>query len=570
MRRGKKQWGLWLLVIASVLLVGGVFHRMRIARAYIEPGDCKASYDASWNLCISDYYNRKGISMVVDGKKVETVSGGLFMNEERVIMVSERLVRDVFDCAVIVYGDGHINLLKGETKVTLSLQSKEGKRNDLLLSLRAEPVQIGTEVYVPLDSLEKGLAYDVIWEQASDTAIVSRKDASLPSLPFSYDYRLEGRAAGIKNQGAYGTCWAVAALTALETTLAPLGQNDFSADHMSLSKAFGRDELGGGDYTMAAAYLTSWDGPVWETDDPYGDGVREDAEAKYHVQEIQFPMAKDYNMIKKMVYQYGGVQSSIYLSIGRDSMTSYYYNPDTYAYCYAGTKKVNHDIVIIGWDDNYPAENFSIDVDQNGAFICQNSWGSDFGDNGIFYVSYYDTHIGMYNCVYTGVEKNDNYDTIYQSDLTGWSGSIGYGNSEAYFENVYTAKEDCTLEAVGFYATGSYTTYSVYTTFQTGQTGFISRQENGSGSLTNAGYYTVRLERPVELKKGEKFIVMVYVNTPNAETPVAVEYGNADRADVINLEDGEGYVSQDGIHWNRIEEEQNANLCLKAYTKNKR
>lgn len=568
MKRRKRKYGFWLVVLLTVLGCAWFFQRVRAAKAYIEPGECGASYDVPWGVCISDYYNRRGISMVVDGKKINTINKGLYMNEDRVIMVSERVVRDIFDCAVIVFGDGSVNLLKGDTKVTLSLASKEGYRNELLLSLRAEPVRIGTEVYVPLDSLEKGLAYDVMWEQSSETAIITSKGAVSLSLPYFYDYRQEGRATSVKNQGEYGTCWAFAALTALETTLAPLGQNDFSEDHMGLSEAFGRDDLGGGDYTMAAAYLTSWDGPVREEDDPYGDGVREEAKTQYHVQEVQFPAAKDYNMIKKMVYQYGGVQSSIYLAIGRDSMTSYYYNPETYAYCYAGTKKVNHDIVIIGWDDNYPAENFSIDVDQNGAFICQNSWGSDFGDNGIFYVSYYDTHIGMYNCVYTGVEHSDNYDTIYQSDLTGWSGNIGYGNGEAYFENVYTAESDCTLEAVGFYATGAYTSYSVYTTFQTGQTGFISRQENGNGSFTNAGYYTVPLERPVALKKGEQFIVMVYINTPNVETPVAVEYSSEERADIVDLEDGEGYVSQDGIHWEHLEEQQKANLCLKAYTKN--
>ena len=97
-----------------------------------------------------------------------------------------------------------------------------------------------------------------------------------------------------------------------------------------------------------------------------------------------------------------------------------------YSYCYIGTKKPNHDVVIIGWDDNYSKDNFSVSLEGNGAFICVNSWGDRFGDDGLFYVSYYDSNIGIHNVVYTRVEDNDNYDNIYQSDLCGWVGQLGY------------------------------------------------------------------------------------------------------------------------------------------------
>ena len=102
---------------------------------------------------------------------------------------------------------------------------------------------------------------------------------------------------------------------------------------------------------------------------------------------------------------------------------SIYYNRDTNSYCYIGTEKPNHDSVIVGWDDDFPKENFNMDLEGDGAFICTNSWGEDFGDRGYFYVSYYDTNIGVHNIVYTGIEPTDNYDKIYQSDLCGWSGS---------------------------------------------------------------------------------------------------------------------------------------------------
>ena len=101
---------------------------------------------------------------------------------------------------------------------------------------------------------------------------VGEKDAScqiwnrgLPEdtiLPRSYDYREEGRAPQIGNQGSLGTCWAFASLTALESSLLPEKNESFSVDHMSMHNNYtlGQDE--GGEYTMSMAYLLGWQGPV--------------------------------------------------------------------------------------------------------------------------------------------------------------------------------------------------------------------------------------------------------------------------------------------------------------------
>ena len=118
--------------------------------------------------------------------------------------------------------------------------------------------------------------------------------------------------------------------------------------------------------------------------------------------------------------------------------------------------------MIIGWDDSYAKDNFSVDLEGDGAFICQNSWGSEFGDGGIFYISYYDTNIGTHNVVYTGIEDSDNYDHIYQSDLCGWVGQLGYNKESIYGANVYIAESNQNLTAAGFYATGKDSEYQLY------------------------------------------------------------------------------------------------------------
>lgn len=55
----------------------------------------------------------------------------------------------------------------------------------------------------------------------------------------------------------------------------------------------------------------------------------------------------------------------------------------------------NHDVAIVGWDDNYSRENFTDKTmpSSDGAWIAQNSWGETWGENGIFYISYEDVYV---------------------------------------------------------------------------------------------------------------------------------------------------------------------------------
>ena len=212
-----------------------------------------------------------------------------------------------------------------------------------------------------------------------------REDPVPQVLPAAYDGRTTGRAPSIKNQGSLGTCWAFASLMALEARLLPDENYDFSEDHMSLNNGFCIPQSDGGEYTMSMAYLLSWKGPVLEADDPYGDGVSPDGlKAVKHVQGVELVPGKDYEKIKRAVLQYGGVQSSLYTSMTNEESRSAHYNEDQYAYCYIGSEPPNHDSVIIGWDDGYPRENFNTEVNGDGAFICMNSWGDHFGDDGYF------------------------------------------------------------------------------------------------------------------------------------------------------------------------------------------
>ena len=134
---------------------------------------------------------------------------------------------------------------------------------------------------------------------------------------------------------------------------------------------------------------------------------------------------RDYSQIKQLIMQYGAVQSAIYSQPDIRSLSAYY-NEENAAYYYPESQECNHDIDIIGWDDTYPKENFCNRAGEGRRFYLQEQLGCRFRSEWIFLYTYEDPNIGVYGVSYTGVEDADNYDRIYQTDLLGWTGSIGY------------------------------------------------------------------------------------------------------------------------------------------------
>lgn len=391
------------------------------------------------------------------------------------------------------------------------------------------------------------------------------KNIAQIDLPAAYRYEAD-KVPKVRNQEGTNTCWAFASLSALESSKDEDVQSVYSVDHLRYQNPFDNSFEEGGSYMVTMSYLLSWRGPVLEELDPF-DGESEKAMIPaVHVQEVRQIETKDYQAIKRFVYLYGGVESALYLDFDEYMENSACYNETYFSYCYQGEAVSNHDVVIVGWDDHYPAENFVGNVTTDGAFVCQNSWGERFGDQGLFYVSYEDVNIGEYGVVYSRVDSNDNYDKIYQSDLCGYTAQIGYEQEECWFANVYTAEEAVSLRAVGFYATGEHTEYEIYVVSDfEDEKSFKKKEYLCNGFLEDAGYYTVDLPEAVQLENGSDFAVAVKILTPNAEYPVAIECKAEGLSENADLTDGHGYLSYQGSIWEQIEKTKAYNICLKAY-----
>lgn len=522
-----------------------------------------------WYPLIANDVNGKELTLMIDNKSYSSNQYDFYMDKNRNIMVPVSILRDTMNCSAHLYNGNKLLVEKHNLNAILTLSQKDALGTGKLYELSSPLTWIDGVYYVSLTDLSEMLGYTCSFSYEENVFTTADTSENASALPASYDLRERYRISAIRNQGKYGTCWAFGALSAMESALLPEDSYEFSVDHMSMSNSFNVTQYDGGEYTMGMAYLAAWQGPVYEKDDPYGDGeTRDDLEAVKHVQEMRIIASKDIAAIKEAVFKYGGVQTSLYSSLQSANSSSRYYKKSTNSYCYIGTAKPNHEVVIIGWDDNYSKDNFSIPLEGDGAFICQNSWGESFGDDGVFYVSYYDTNIGTHNVVYTRIDDADNYDNIYQSDLCGWIGKMGYDKESMYGANVFTAEKNENVVAASFYATAPDTEYRVYVVDRfSDKRSFESKVLVAEGTLEDAGYYTIDFNQEIPVKAGNKYAVVVYIKTPGATHPMAIEYHSGSKfLDDIILDDGEGYISYTGSEFINVKDKQECNLCIKAFT----
>ncbi len=392
-------------------------------------------------------------------------------------------------------------------------------------------------------------------------------DAINSEYPAYYDLRNLDRVTTVKHQDNYPTCWAFAAFTSLESCLIPDEYVDFSEWHLARAHGFDYSVEDAGNSFMTTAYLTRWSGPLDEPDFPYGGGGhinRYYIPAKHVQQVIYLPLREgplDNDTIKHYIMNEGPVDFAYNWDFGNFSETeNTNYTPNN-----AGE---NHRLAIVGWNDHFPAGRFTHRPPGNGAFIARNSWGSDWGEDGYCYISYYD-HAYLHFTVFNNAEDPHNYGTIYQYDPLGHTRT--WGTRESWGANVFLSETREALEAVGFYAVDSNMNYeiNVYKHINPDGNNPVSGTLAAAktGTLVYGGYYTVQLDAPVPLEQGEYFSTAVKFTASNYDYSVPIEAPVMHHSSAAAANPGESYVSEDGILWEDLTGVvENSNVCIKAYT----
>lgn len=468
-------------------------------------------------------------------------------------------------------------------------------------------------------------------------------------LPSKYNLADENLVTKVKNQNPYGTCWAFSAISSLESSLVKSGNADSSVDisekHLIWFNYNGADKsedkslyagndtyssagyspfLLGGSMYMASSTLMRRYGAADESKAPYefSSGTELDSSLRYasdiYLKNTTFlpetvsfttddygnvtyqelldnnTVAASIKEIKENIYTKGAVAASYYCS---DSMTGNtsndkYWN-NTYKSYYFNAKLSgennyqgpNHGITLVGWDDSFSKNNFATAAPKDGAWIVKNSWGSNWGNNGYFYLSYYDLSFNepvMFeaeNAEYKsdGTTEHE-YKNIYQYD------GIGFGDAQIYYygkdayksANFFTARGNEKLEAISVSSQYDNCTvnYEVYKNLTSDVNPTLGKLvAKGSESFANNGYFTILLAAPVELSKGEKYAVVINICFTSGGQDYSIlacetQYGSYTN---IEVNDNQSSYYSNG-KWQKIDSSLSilgckiGNATVKAYT----
>lgn len=314
----------------------------------------------------------------------------------------------------------------------------------------------------------------------------------------------------VKNQLNLGTCWDFAAHANLEHYLINEGESesDFSEEYlrwwaMPDSEGIGwkRGDGDGGNAIISSGFFTSWAGPKLEKDMPYygykGGSKPSNfntAKTQKNVTDIVF-VNDDKTTVKNAIKKYGSVDTGYYHD---DS----YYNSSTASYyCGKSNLQPNHEVLVVGWDDNYSKNNFRTKPSSNGAWLVKNSWGSSWGDGGYFWVSYEDKYFlsSQYNtnACFAGVQDAKDNQKLYQYDPYGIVNTYGNGTSSKLgFANVYDFSEGYNqLDGVMFMTESAGASYEIsYAPYTNNTIDLNNKTVLKTGTVDHSGYTTIKTD----------------------------------------------------------------------------
>lgn len=480
----------------------------------------------------------------------------------------------------------------------------------LLMSFNTVGVCYAEEVNDPSADGSSHTFGDVISDYADDVPYYDSEVEAYTDIPTRYELD-KNLFPDVRNQGSYGTCWAFAALGLSEFDLIKRGLANKSIDLSELQLAYfvynsALDPLGGtegdqskyyngstsysylnrgGTYEYAVRRLSQWSGAVNESDVPYNtttinnvleNGLSDEYAYSKDVAHLEnayvMSLKNNPDDVKRTIMSNGAVgiqyyHSDNYLLWNSDKQLWTYYDPSTTG--------GGHNVMIVGWDDDFSKDNFVGDKpSNNGAWLIRNSWGFQ---QEYFWMSYENNSLLDAAWAFD-MNTANNYDNNYQLD--GGVNSFNVTNNIcAYktYSNVFTVPNKDgisseTLKAVSLsftHAADVNYKIEVYTDLKTKNPYSGTKQEKATteDSTTYAGLYTIELNDTVELKPGSSFAVVVTTDKYALDYEQGINWesnGTKVWDAPVSLANGKSFYGTDKYQWSWP----NGNFCVKAFTTN--
>lgn len=376
------------------------------------------------------------------------------------------------------------------------------------------------------------LAYDV---PTVSSGRLMRKAVNLPSSHNPYENQI---LPVIRDQSPYGTCWAFATIGAIETDLIASGDGrdtDLSELHLAYFASHNYEDPkqcrsdtvtdlvnsstswlnNGGDAVPAMRYLSNLVGVVSETEAPYSaswsfypDNSLAISKDSVQIRNAYLIGVSDTDNIKSAIIEHGGVYAAYYES-HRSSEYSATYNSYN-----AISGWPNHAVMLVGWDDSFPKENFVRTPDGNGAWLVRNSWGHNgYGHSGYFWLSYYDSGFNRSGEVIAFDATTDTFDNCYAYDGQPLYDTIYYASNGSTVTETYNVNSGEAVKGVGFELGSANVKAEVTVTNK--RTG---ASESASVNTTYAGFYTAELGNAFEVPGDATVEVSIRYTSDNGES----------------------------------------------------
>jgi hypothetical protein len=263
----------------------------------------------------------------------------------------------------------------------------------------------------------------------------------------------------------------------------------------------------GGDYRVATAYFSRGEGAVRDVDGQSFNSPPEHFKETFHIYYPNtvewFTMDDELNgidLIKQKIME-NGVLATCMCYSGSYINNFIHYQPPS------SNELPNHSVAIIGWDDNKITQ-----APLPGAWLVKNSWGTSWGFDGYFWISYYDKWAcrepDMGAVSFFNVQRFY-YNKVYYHDYHGWRDTKP-NTTEAF--NAFEATSNDFLKAVSFFVPVNDVDYTVkiYGDFSDGQ--LQNELSTISGHIYYKSFQTIQLQEPVNLNQGEKFYIYLYLS----------------------------------------------------------
>ena len=362
--------------------------------------------------------------------------------------------------------------------------------------------------------------------------------AVIEALPARWDWRQKGGVSAVKDQDTFNTCWAFAFMGDLESKVLINDNFEFDLSEYRLvacgwdpAKGTNTDCNGGGNDHIAVNYFRRGSWAVIESCDPYECALNGfppcppvNPDTCIGVRRVNYwiiitsTTCDSIRAIKKAIMNIGPV----YTTMDPDFDEFYNYDGNGCVTCdtchFEPTDDLDHAVLIVGWDDT---------LCNGGGWIVKNSWGTDWGDSGFFYIPYCFANIGTYTSVVVGYDypKLIAYPP-YHRDENGWTKNWGFGGYDYGWGLIAVEPvRDELLDGVGFFAVypSAEIVVNIYDEFDGTSPDPNSLIYSDTMYCEYAGYYTMDMDRTIILRQGDPIFVAVRFSTPGYEYPIPVD-----------------------------------------------